>query len=166
MVRNKRFIQRYCRRIQSLLPCSRKQRTEIMRQIRESVEEYAAEHPEAAEKQLEEQFGSPASVAASYVESSEPVQILLHLRRRRRAVITVSLVLLAALLSWFLWETVIIAREKKEADAAFGSAFIVTEIHELPPDYIVIPDVNEVDRFDPQIFEREAPSSETVPTVP
>lgn len=88
-------IRRYCRAVGSYLPCSRRQKRQILRDLRQRLEEYCGEHPDGAS--LEEQFGTPQQVAAGYVDDMDTTELLHALRYRRRVTTIVVAGVLTAL---------------------------------------------------------------------
>lgn len=69
-----RMIRRYCRAVGSYLPCSRKQKWQILENLRQRLKEYCDEHP--GEATPEEQFGTPQQVAAGYVDDMDTMELL------------------------------------------------------------------------------------------
>lgn len=88
-------IRRYCRAVGSYLPCSRRQKRQILRDLRQRLAEYCGEHPDGAS--LEEQFGTPQQVAAGYVDDMDTTELLHALRYRRRVTTIVVAGVLTAL---------------------------------------------------------------------
>ena len=88
-------IRRYCRAVGSYLPCSRRQKRQILRDLRQRLAEYRGEHPDGAS--LEEQFGTPQQVAAGYVDDMDTTELLHALRYRRRVTTIVVAGVLTAL---------------------------------------------------------------------
>lgn len=88
-------IRRYCRAVGSYLPCSRRQKRQILRDLRQRLAEYRSEHPDGAS--LEEQFGTPQQVAAGYVDDMDTTELLHALRYRRRVTTIVVAGVLTAL---------------------------------------------------------------------
>ena len=93
---HEKLIRRYCRAVGSYLPCSLRQKREILLGLRQRLEDHCAEHPESA-KDLEAAFGTPQAVAAAYIDDMDTGELLAALRQRRR-ILRVGL--LAALAIW------------------------------------------------------------------
>lgn len=92
-----RDIRRYCRAVGSYLPCSRRQKRDILANLRQRLEDHLARQPDGTP---EEQFGTPQQVAAAYVDDMDTHELLGKLRWRHR-VVTIALAgMLAALLLW------------------------------------------------------------------
>lgn len=96
---HKKLILRYCRAVGSYLPCSLRQKREILLGLRQRLEDHCAEHPESAED-LEAAFGTPQAVAAAYIDDMDTGELLAALRQRRRILRLVGVGLLAALAIW------------------------------------------------------------------
>lgn len=96
---HKKLIHRYCRAVGSYLPCSLRQKREILLGLRQRLEDHCAEHPESAED-LEAAFGTPQAVAAAYIDDMDTGELLAALRHRRRVLRLVGVGLLAALAIW------------------------------------------------------------------
>ncbi len=88
-------IRRYCRAVGSYLPCARRQKRQLLRDLRQRLEEYRDEHPD--ETSPEERFGTPQQVAAGYVDDMDTTELLQALRYRRRVITAVVSGILAAL---------------------------------------------------------------------
>ena len=88
-------IRRYCRAVGSYLPCARRQKRQLLRDLRQRLEEYRDEHPD--ETSPEERFGTPQQVAAGYVYDMDTTELLQALRYRRRVITAVVSGILAAL---------------------------------------------------------------------
>ena len=96
---HEKLIRRYCRAVGSYLPCSPRQKREILLGLRQRLEDHCAEHPESAED-LEAVFGTPQAVAAAYIDDMDTGELLAALRHRRRVLRLVGVGLLAALAIW------------------------------------------------------------------
>lgn len=125
----------YCKKVRDLLPCSQKQKKEIMNQIQGNLKDFQSEHPDADFEQIVLRFGSPEMVAAAYVESTGTSEILKALRIRKRIVAIVASVMAVALFIWAAAVTIIITQEKRA-----GVGFAIVELSELPQDTVVIDD--------------------------
>lgn len=98
-MKNKNAL-RYRRKVLSLLPCTKRQKQKIISQFDASLSDYIESNPDADFIDLEDHFGSPEAIAASYVESAGTAEILQALRIRKRIVLTVSLAFAVLLISW------------------------------------------------------------------
>lgn len=93
-------LRRYYRDIRSYLPCSRKQKRRILDEIRERVNIYLEECPEADYDQIEARFGTPQTIAAAYVDDMNTSELLTALGIRRKFVTAVIVGVLALSLIW------------------------------------------------------------------
>lgn len=109
-----RAARRYYRKVRSWLPDG-KMRRYVMTQIRETVQEFVQEHPDADVAAIQAQLGTPQKIAAAYVENMETAAVLKGLRIRRRVLFAVCATMLAILISWTVLVTVETARAR-EAD--------------------------------------------------
>ena len=109
-----RAARRYYRKVRSWLPGG-KMRRYVMTRIRETVQEFVQEHPDADVAAIQAQLGTPQEIAAAYVENMETAAVLKGLRIRRRVLFAVCATTLAILISWTVLVTVETARAR-EAD--------------------------------------------------
>lgn len=109
-----RAARRYYRKVRSWLPGG-KMRRYVMTQIRETVQEFVQEHPDADVAAIQAQLGTPQEIAAAYVENMETAAVLKGLGIRRRVLFAVCATMLAILISWTVLVTVETARAR-EAD--------------------------------------------------
>lgn len=109
-----RAARRYYCKVRSWLPGG-KMRRYVMTQIRETVQEFVQEHPDADVAAIQAQLGTPQEIAAAYVENMETAAVLKGLRIRRRVLFAVCATMLAILISWTVLVTVETARAR-EAD--------------------------------------------------
>ena len=96
----RRNIKKYFRQINLWLPCSRTEKKQILNDIQHNVKSYLLEHPDASLTDIEKHFGSPKTIAASYIESEDRDKILSKLHIRRIAVRTMLIVALTSILLW------------------------------------------------------------------
>lgn len=97
---NNKSARRYRRKVLNLLPCTRHQKQKIISQFDASLSDYIESNPDIDFVDLEDHFGSPEAIAASYVESAGTAEILQSLCIRKRIVLVISLVLAVLLISW------------------------------------------------------------------
>ena len=65
----------YYRAIRRCLPCSGKQKQQIMDRIQRSVSSYMEENPLADFSAIEKRFGTPQQIAHAYIEEMEIPEI-------------------------------------------------------------------------------------------
>ena len=109
MDRNHSTLKRYIRSISNALPCSGKTKKQIVSQIRESIDGYLLENPEADLATLQAHFGTPQQIASSYVDSQETSALLRKMRTRKYILSIFAGVMAIFLLIWsgvVFWKTV------------------------------------------------------------
>ena len=100
MTRDDSLLRRYYRDIHKWLPCSRKQKKQIMEQIQNDVQEYFDRHPNSDFAQMKATFGDPQTIAAAYVENTDTMELLRGLRIRKRIFTIVAAVMAIVLITW------------------------------------------------------------------
>lgn len=119
-----RAARRYYRKVQSWLPGG-KMRRYVMTQIRETVQEFVQEHPDADVAAIQAQLGTPQEIAAAYVENMETAAVLKGLRIRRRVLFAVCATMLAILISWVALVTIVTVRDRNSiGDAPYIEVYI------------------------------------------
>lgn len=119
-----RAARRYYRKVRSWLPGG-KMRRYVMTQIRETVQEFAQEHPDADVAAIQAQLGTPQEIAAAYVENMETAAVLKGLRIRRRVLFAVCVTTLAILISWTVLVTIVTVRDRNSiGDAPYIEVYI------------------------------------------
>ena len=118
-----RAARRYYRKVQSWLPGG-KMRRYVMTQIRETVQEFVQEHPDADVAAIQAQLGTPQEIAAAYVENMETAAVLKGLRIRRRVLFAVCATMLAILISWTVLVTVETARARDADERSHVEIYI------------------------------------------
>ncbi len=97
---NNRNGHKYLRQVRRLLPCSNTVKAEITAPLELSLANYIADNPDMDFSGIAARFGSPESVAASCLESTDLSVILRQLRVRKRVFQIVAAIALILLLSW------------------------------------------------------------------
>ena len=119
-----RAARRSCRKVRSWLPGG-KMRRYVMTQIRETVQEFVQEHPDADVAAIQAQLGTPQEIAAAYVENMETAAVLKGLRIRRRVLFAVCATMLAILISWTVLVTIVTVRDRNSiGDAPYIEVYI------------------------------------------
>ena len=119
-----RAARRYYRKVRSWLPGG-KMRRYVMTQIRETVQEFVQEHPEADVAAIQAQLGTPQEIVAAYVENMETAAVLKGLRIRRRVLFAVCATMLAILISWTVLVTIVTVRDRNSiGDAPYIEVYI------------------------------------------
>lgn len=122
---NDRAIKHYYRQVKQMLPCTHKVKKAVGKQIQCSVENYIAEHPEADCEQIVAFFGSPESIAATYVENAGTAEILRELHIRKRILAIILGAVFVALLLWAAVVTYETVKLKQE-----GPGYIINSVEE------------------------------------
>lgn len=96
MNQTSRVIRGYLRQVRRALRCPKKDRQPLLDRLRTDITEYAAQQPALTLADLCEQFGSPAQLAADYLETLEPTQLKRYRAsaRRRASLVFAALCLL------------------------------------------------------------------------
>lgn len=90
-----------------------------MKQIRETVNTFILQNPEADFEAIQAQFGQPKDIAISYVENMGTAEVLKGLRVRRRVLTIILATVLALLVSWSICVTWATLELKNSADAPY-----------------------------------------------
>ena len=97
---NNRSAKKYLRHIRSMLPCSRKTKKLIVAQIGSDISSYLEEHPEADYNTLLSRFGTPETIAISYIDSTDAPEVLKKMHTRKWILSAVAAVLIFVVLTW------------------------------------------------------------------
>lgn len=96
----KNKLNQYYRAIRRCLPCSGKQKQQIMDRIRQSVSSYMDEDPLADFSAVQAHFGTPEQIAHTYIAEMEIPDIAKNFERKKCVVTIISIAAAAALLLW------------------------------------------------------------------
>lgn len=83
----------YLQAVRRALRCPGRRGKLLLHQLGEDIDQYCEEHPAATQDELWYQFGTPADVAANFVEELGGL-IAVDIQRRRNRIATVTIVLL------------------------------------------------------------------------
>ena len=109
MDRNDSALKRYIRSISDALPCSMRTKKQIVSQIRESIDDYLKEKPEADLTMVQAHFGTPLEIAASYVNEQDTSALLHKMSIKKKVLVIVAGVMTAIFLMWIglvAWATI------------------------------------------------------------
>lgn len=124
-------LRSYYRQTVRMLPCARKIRAGLKERLHTDITDYLSEHPDATAQTVREQFGSPESIAAAYVETMGAEELLQKLRLHDRIVRGVIVVLaIASLIGCAIAIWAEIALQK----AMQGTIYVITEVEDNPHD--------------------------------
>ena len=109
-------LKRYYRNIRKDLPCSYKMKKRIMQQIRESVDQFLEQNPDADVDAVQLHFGEPQTIALSYIEDQDAPELLRKMRIKKKvlAIIVAAMSLILAI--WLLATAWAIADAKRTTD--------------------------------------------------
>lgn len=99
---------RYIRTISDALSCSGKTKKRIVSQIRDSVDDYMLQNPDADFEMIQTHFGTPQEIAASYVDEQDASRLLKKMSIKKKVLVIVAGVMATILLMWVglvTWET-------------------------------------------------------------
>lgn len=125
MARYEKDVNAYCRRVRRALPCTRKQKAAITRKVRDSIEAFLEETPDADFEQVRGRFGEPETIAMAYIEDMGGKDILRSLQIRRKCFAAVAGALVLALTIWAAFMAYAVIDAQK-----FNSYEIVSYIEE------------------------------------
>lgn len=112
-------LRRYLRTVRGMLPCDRKQKRHILKELQCSVDAFLAEHPDADLPQLQAHFGTPDQIAASYVDDLDTPALLRAMHARKRVITVAVATALAILLSWACVVTWAVIDHNNESNGYF-----------------------------------------------
>ena len=76
MRKGNRTARRYLREAKSWLPCSGKQKRDILARIENVVNDYVDQNPDADYSEIMNRFGTPRQIAAAYVDDMDTEELL------------------------------------------------------------------------------------------
>lgn len=95
-------LKRYYRNIRKDLPCSYKMKKRIMQQIRESVDQFLEQNPDADFDAVQLHFGEPQTIALSYIEDQDAPELLRRMRIRKKVLAIVAGTMALVLAVWMV----------------------------------------------------------------
>ena len=120
-------IRDYYRQIERCLPGSAKAKKRIMDSIRQSVGSYLEENPKADMAAVQSHFGTPNSIAASYVEQMDTEEVIKKFDIKKTVIGIVCGALFLALLLWAVCLVMALVDEH-DSDSGYGEYEPVIEI--------------------------------------
>lgn len=117
MTETERWLRSYYRRIRSFLPCSYKQKKQLITGIRQNVALYLEENPEADIRAIQGHFGTPDQIAAACLEEISLPELLRRLRIKRKILAIIGI---TATLCVVTYSTVMAILAKESASAING----------------------------------------------
>lgn len=92
-------LKRYQRQVRRMLP-SRELKKRLMPQINQSIRNFIEINPDADLNMVQQNFGTPIQIAASYLYEQETITLLKELSIRRKILAIISGVLAAMIVVW------------------------------------------------------------------
>lgn len=92
-------LRRYYWEVNNLLPCNPRIKQTLMDKIKENIDQFLEEYPDADYDVIVQRFGTPQQIAASYLEEMDPQEVLYRLNTRKRiaGIVTAGVVLFVVL---------------------------------------------------------------------
>lgn len=114
---------RYIRSVSDTLSCSRKAKKQIVSRIRDGVEDYLLQNPDADFEMIQAYFGTPQEIAASYVNEEDAARLLKKMSIKKKVLVIVAGVMATFFLMWIgfvAWATI-------DAKAESGGGIVITD---------------------------------------
>ena len=93
-------LKKYYRAIRSWLPCSGGIKKKIIHNIEATIQVYLEENSGADFAEIEQHYGTPQQIAATYIDEMGTVELMKQLKTRRRIVYTVFTATAIVVLLW------------------------------------------------------------------
>ena len=123
----------YLRKIRKMIPGG-KAKEQILEQIHQAVEAYLEENPGADWDAVQERFGTPEQISASYIEGMEPDEILVKFKKKKIIVGVVVSAVIVAILIWAVCMIIAVIDAKNASPSVIEAdpvvEFDVTEVEE------------------------------------
>ena len=116
----RRWLRNYFAETASLLPCGRREKHALLRELRQNVEDYLADAPEAPPETLLSVFGTPEQIAESMLQTVKPASLRKKLTLKK----AVLLALLAAVLIYAAFVVVSLIDVHTEAHGYFTEGIL------------------------------------------
>ena len=98
----KKQLSNYYREICRCLPCSGNSKKRILSRLKETINCYLEEHPEADFAQLEAHFGTPRQIADSYISELSVTEISQKIQIRKWILMIIGILCAAVLTVWLI----------------------------------------------------------------
>ena len=93
-------LKRYYYSIKRELPCSRKMKKQIMKQIQDNVLLFLEQNPTADIEAVHVHFGTAQEIASSYIEAQDVPGLLRTMHIKKKIIVGVACIMVAVLLIW------------------------------------------------------------------
>lgn len=122
-------LRSYFRSIRSFLTCPRKQKKQILRELKTNIAAFLEENPQANFEAIASHFGSPQQIASTYLGDLTDAELLHKLQIRKKLVAIIAGVMAAILVIWLAVVGWAIINERKIANggAEIGPAVEATQ---------------------------------------
>lgn len=90
----------YIRSVSDTLSCTGKAKNQIVSRIRDGVEDYLLQNPDAGFEMIQTHFGTPQEIAASYVNEQDASVLLKKMSNKKKVLVIVAGVIVAIFLMW------------------------------------------------------------------
>lgn len=80
----KKQLSRYYRQIKANLPCTGIMKRQLLARIKDSIDTYLVDHPNATMDEIITQFGAPQEIATACLEEMDPKKISADLKIRKK----------------------------------------------------------------------------------
>ncbi len=122
-------LRSYFRSIRSYLTCPRKQKKQILSELKTNIAAFLEENPQASFEAIASHFGSPQQIASTYLGDLTDAELLHKLQIRKKIVAIIAGVMAAILVIWLAVVGWAIINERKIANggAEIGPAVEATQ---------------------------------------
>lgn len=129
----------YIHEIKKVLPCNSTQKKRYIASLRDSIQMYLLEHPDATLDDLYSAFGAPNSIVADYLYNADAMDISKKISKKK--LLIVGLVIIAVIAAVSIGVAVRVSSDVHD----IKHGFFVDEVHVYPEDTESIP--NEFDSY-------------------
>lgn len=89
-----RELKEYYSRINAAVLCDRRQKKEFLCQLKENVQEFISDTPDATMEDIEKAFGTPESISGSFIENTDSLKIRKQVQLKKALIISVVIALI------------------------------------------------------------------------
>lgn len=100
MVKNDPSLKRYMRQIRRELPCRLQEKKVILSHLEEGIIDYIEDNPTSDITAVQDCFGTPKEIAASYLYEQAPLVMLQKIRIKKKVLQMVAGMMAAIVLIW------------------------------------------------------------------
>lgn len=119
----------YFRNIRSFLTCPRKQKKQIIRELKANIAAFLVENPQANFEAIQSHFGTPQQIATAYLGALTDAELLHKVQTRKKVITIIASVMAVILVIWLAVVGWAIVNEQKNTNggAEIGPAVEVTQ---------------------------------------